>query len=93
MEAIFPITALQKRKKEVKAAADKGIVRITEQGVGAYVFSSEKAYEDSVRKAVADALYEARLHDAIAEARADVKAGRIYTDIDAFFDELDKEMA
>jgi len=92
MDAIYPITALQKRQKEVKQAAKKGIVRITEQGVGAYVFSSEKAYEESIRKAVSEALYEAHLHEAIAEARADVREGRVYDDVDGFFEELEEEL-
>ncbi|MEG1253593.1 MAG: hypothetical protein RSD25_01570 [Raoultibacter sp.] len=92
MEAIYPITALQKKQREVKAAAAKGIVRITEQGVGAYIFSSESAYAEALQKATAEAVFEARMHDALAEARADVAAGRIYTDAHAFFDEVEAEL-
>lgn len=92
MEAIYPITALAKNQRAVKESAREGIVRITEHGLGAYVFCSEKAYEKSLKKAASEAVLEARLHDAIAEARADVKAGRVYTDVDTFFDEFDKSL-
>ena len=45
MDAIYPVTALQKQQGEVKKAAQAGIVRITENGKGAYVFCSEEVFE------------------------------------------------
>ena len=45
MDAIYPVTALQKQQGEVKKAAQAGIVRITENGKGAYVFCSEDVFE------------------------------------------------
>ena len=45
MEPIFSMTTLQRNPKQVKTAAHDSIVRITEQGAGAYVFCSEEAFE------------------------------------------------
>lgn len=61
MEPIFPITALTKQQGEVKEAAEKEVVRITEHGAAAWIFASEEAFEKYVCDAVAEALYEAQL--------------------------------
>lgn len=92
MEAIFPISALQKEQKEVKEAAKAGLVRITEQGRAAYVFVSEEALEKKIQEERAAAVYEAKLAEIIAEGRADVDAGRVYADPTEFFDDLRQEM-
>lgn len=92
LEAIYPISALQKKQREVKEAAAKGIVRITEQGAGAYIFSSEEQYAAAIKKAQEEAVYEARLHDAIVSGRADMKAGRVHTDHRDFFDRMREEL-
>lgn len=86
LDPIYPISALQKKQREVKEAASKGIVRITEQGVGAYIFSSEEQFEKAIKRAQEQAVYEARLADSITAGRADVEAGRLHTDHEAFFD-------
>lgn len=78
MEAIFPISALQRAQGEVKAAAKEDLVRITENGRGAYVFCSEDVYRDKIREAGEKAAYEARMSMVIERGRADIAAGRIY---------------
>ena len=59
MEPIYPVTALQKKQGEVKEAARKGIVRITENGAGAFVFCSEEVYEQKMKEVADQAAYEA----------------------------------
>ena len=49
MEPIYPITALQKKPAEVKAAAAEGIVRITENGMGAKDVLAHGMVDDSYR--------------------------------------------
>ena len=92
MEAIFPISALQKEQKEVKEAARKGIVRITEQGRAAFVFASEEALEKRIQEERRQAVYEAKLEEIITAGRADVQGGRTYTDTERFFADLKDEM-
>ena len=55
MDAIYPVTALQKQQGEVKKAAQAGIVRITENGKGAYVFCSEEVFERMMQQVAEDA--------------------------------------
>ncbi len=78
MEAIYPVTALQKQQGEVRAAARSGLVRITENGRGAYVFCSEDVFEELLARARADAADEARMKAVCERARADIGAGRVY---------------
>ncbi|WP_139653315.1 hypothetical protein [Raoultibacter phocaeensis] len=85
LDEIYPISALIKKQKEVKEAAQRGVVRITEQGAGAYVFSSEEQYEKAIRRAQEEAVYEARLRDTIIAGRADMNAGRVHSDHEDFF--------
>ena len=76
---IFPITPLSKQSKEVKDAADKGPVRITENGRGAYVFMSEQALNDLIERERADAAYEAYLPDAVHRGAIAIEEGRSST--------------
>lgn len=50
MAPIFPVTVLSKDSKEVRDAARTSPVRITENGRGAYVFTSEGVLSDLVRR-------------------------------------------
>lgn len=90
MEAIYPITALAKDSKAVKAQADKGIVHITENGHGAYIFTSEKELDALIRRERADAVYEARVSAAIAQGDADLQSGRFVTSRESMFAEAEK---
>ena len=93
MEPIYPITALQKKPAEVKAAAAEGIVRITENGMGAYVFASEEAYERKLREVAAQAMEDALIVDAIERGRADMAAGRYITGTEAAWAEIERRAA
>lgn len=75
----FPITALSKDAKIVRAEADKSPMRITENGRGAYVFMSEKVFRSLVDGERADAAYEAYLLDSMGQGVADVEADRVVT--------------
>ena len=76
LSPIFPISALQKRQREVKEAAKDDVVRITENGSGAYVFCTEVVFKRALAEAAEEAAYEARMEAAILRGRADIAAGR-----------------
>lgn len=90
MEPIFPVTALQKKQGEVKEAARKGIVRITENGAGAFVFCSEEVYEQRMREVAQEAASEARMASIVERGFADIAAGRVYHGTEAAFAEIEK---
>ena len=85
MEPIFSMTTLQRNPNKVKEAARGSVVRITEQGTGAYVFCSEDAFEQRIAREREDAAYEARLLDAVGRGIADIEAGRYVTWVDEAF--------
>lgn len=85
MAPIYPVTALSKDIKAVKAKADKQVVRISENGRGAYVFASEKALADLIEKERQDAAWEAYTLQSVARGVADVDAGRYTTSREAMF--------
>mgnify|MGYP000963154538 CR=1 FL=1 len=70
MDAIYSATALRDHPREVKQAARERLVRITENGNGAYVFCSEEVFQREVDDAVERALYARRVSDAIDRGRA-----------------------
>lgn len=78
MEPIYPVTALQKKQGEVKEAARKGIVRITENGAGAFVFCSEEVYEQKMKEVADQAAYETLVAAALERGFADIEAERCY---------------
>lgn len=88
MDPIFPVSALQKKKSDVKRAAQDHLVRITENGVGAYVFCSEEIFERALAEAAEQAAYEERLAFGIERGRADYQAGRVVEGVEAARDEL-----
>ncbi len=55
MNPIFPISALQKKQREVKEAAKDDVVRITENGSGAYIFCTEETFKRALAEAAEDA--------------------------------------
>ena len=93
MEPIFPITALQKRTSEIKEAAKHDVVRVTENGAAAYIFTTEEIFERKIREAVEEAVYTARVADAIERGRADIAAGRYYVGTEAFLAEIERRRA
>ena len=86
MEPIYSMTALQRSPSEVKEAARNDVVRITEQGRGAYIFASEEAFEKRIAKERADAAYEARLLESVGRGIEDIRAGRFVTSVDEAFE-------
>lgn len=87
---IFPITALAKNVKAVKEAAQDSVVQITENGYGAYVFTSMQAFQDLIKREREDAAYEREFMQAVERGEADLKAGRYVTSIDDAFQEAAK---
>ena len=79
MEAIYSSVALRDRQRDVKEAARKDVVRITENGNGAFVFCSEEVFERRLRRAAEEAVYAERMACVVREGRKDVSAGRTYT--------------
>lgn len=90
LEPIFPISALQKRQREVKEAARAGVVRITENGAGAYVFCTEETFQRKLDEAAENAAYEARVAMAVERGRADIAAGRYVTGVEAALEEIER---
>lgn len=90
MEATFPVSALRERQSEVKDAARKGLVHITENGSGAWVFCSEEVLDGLLRSTAEEVAYEARMEALVARGVADVKAGRVYEGADAAFAEVER---
>ena len=86
MEPIFTMTALQRNVAEVKEAARKEVVRITEQGGSGFVFGSEEAFERRIAAEREDAAYEARLLEAVGRGAADIAEGRFATSVEEAFE-------
>lgn len=92
LDPIYPVTALQKKTAEVKEAARHDIVRITENGVGAYIFASEEMFEKRIKEAVEQAVEDALIAGVIERGRADIAAGRFMVN-DAAWEEIEKRAA
>lgn len=83
MDAIFTATDLRDRSGEVKRAARNGLVRITENGKGAFVLCSEQVYQQHIDEAVDRALYIERASDAILRGRESFDRGDFVEGIDS----------
>ncbi len=57
-------------------------MRITENGVGAFVFCSEEIFERRLQQAKNDAIYEAELNRAFREGESDFENGRFVEGFD-----------
>ena len=88
MDAIFSSTALRDRQAEVKKAAREGLVRITENGAGEFVFCSDEVFQQQIDDAVERALYCASVEGSIARGRAAFAAGDYVEGTDAAFAEI-----
>lgn len=82
MDAIFSTTELRDHPREVKAAAREGLVRITENGKGAYVLCSEDVFRREVDDAVERALYASRVEEAVLRGRTAIAEGDCVEGID-----------
>lgn len=83
MDKVYSSTALKERQGEVKAAAREGLVRITENGAGAFVFCSDEVFQREIDDAVERALYTARVEEAVLRGRAAAREGRTVEGIEA----------
>ena len=82
--SIYSSTALATRQREVKDAARAGIVHITENGNGAFVFCSEEVFAAEMERTREAARYEAELGYVLRRATGDVASGRYETDAAEF---------
>lgn len=89
MTAIYSSSALKTRQREVKDAAKKDVVHITENGNAAYILCSEEVFERLLCEAAEKAAYEERVRSAIRLGEADIAAGRVVEGTEALFAELD----
>jgi PHD/YefM family antitoxin component YafN of YafNO toxin-antitoxin module len=87
MDAIFSSTALRDRQAEVKKAAREGLVRITENGAGAFVFCSDEVFQLQLDEAAERALHCAAAEAAIARGRASYASGDYVEGAEAAFAE------
>lgn len=86
MDAIYSMTALQRTPSKVKKAARSNLVRITEQGQGAYVFCSDEVFEQRIEREREDAAYEARVTDSVRRGISDIEEGRLTNSVDDAFE-------
>lgn len=86
MEPIYSMTALQRNPSQGKSVARDNVVRITERGMGAYVFCSEEVFEERTAKEREDAAYGARLLESVGRGVVDIQAGRYVTFLDEAFE-------
>lgn len=88
IDPIYPISALQKKQAAVKQAAQDHVVRITENGMGAYVFCSESVFEQALAEAAEQAAYEERMATGIERGRLDYANGNVIHGVEAARAEL-----
>lgn len=93
MSSIYSSAALKMKQREVKDAACKDVVHITENGNAAFVFLSEELYEQRLREAAEQAAYEERMRACLRNGRADIEEGRFLEGIDALFDAVQKKVS
>lgn len=91
MATIFSSAALKSHQREVKDAAQKDVVHITENGNGAYVFMSEGLFQQKLSEAAEEAAYTERMRTAIRTGRADIAAGHYVEGIDSFLNAMDSK--
>ena len=82
MEAIYPITALQKNTAAIKAEARERLVHVTENGHAAFVFVSEEVLDDLIAREREEAVWEAQVCASIDRGIHDIEEGR-YVEADS----------
>lgn len=82
---IYSLTSLSKDTRAVREEAQHSLVRITENGRGAYIFTSEKTLQELIAREREDAAYEAYLSAAIEQGIKDIDAGRFATSREEMF--------
>lgn len=83
MEAIYPFSDLKTKQREVKDAALKDVVRVTENGKGAFVFCSEEVFERKLQAAAEEAAYAERVAASIRRGKTEIAEGKFVEGRDA----------
>lgn len=78
MEAIYPITALQKNSARIKEEARERLVHVTENGHAAFVFMSEEVLDELIAKEREEAVWEAQMIASIDRGMRDIEQGRYH---------------
>ncbi len=83
MTQIYSSTALVTKLREVKDAAEREIVHITENGNGAFIFCSEELFAQALEEERKKAIRAEQLLQVRRRSRADFAAGRYYEGVEA----------
>lgn len=93
MTAIYSSAALKTRQREVKDAARKEVVHITENGNAAFVLCSEEIFQQKLDEAAEQAAYAERMRAALLDGKADAAEGNVVEGTDAFFELVHQKLA
>ncbi|MDO4805797.1 MAG: hypothetical protein Q4A07_00975 [Coriobacteriales bacterium] len=85
MTAIYSSAALKTRQREVKDAARREVVHVTENGNAAFVLLSEELYEQKLAEAREEAAYAERMRATIRSGRIDRSEGRVIVGTENLF--------
>lgn len=91
--SIYSSTALATKQREVKNAANKQVVYITENGASAYIFCSEEVFERELKQAREQARYDAELELVVHRGMNQLASGAFTTDVDGFCKSVLKDRA
>ena len=81
------------KQREVKDAAREGIVHITENGNGAFIFCSEEVFAAELERTHESPRYKAELGYVLCRASEDVADGRYEADFAEFRHSVEAERA
>lgn len=87
---IYSSSALKTRQREIKDAARRDVVHITENGNAAFVLLSEELFAQRLRQAREEAAYEERMRQVILAGREDQREGRVIIGTNALLEEVDR---
>lgn len=90
MTAIYSSAALKTRQREVKDAALREVVHITENGNGAFVFCSEDLFNRALRESAERAAYEERMRAVVERGRAEYASGAFVEGTSAAMAEIER---
>ncbi len=93
MTVIYSSAALKTRQREVKNAALREVVHITENGNGAFVFCSEELFNRALQDAAEQAAYEERMRAVVERGRAEYAAGAVVEGTAAAVAEIERRWA
>ena len=86
----YPSTALRARQPEVRSAAAKGPVVITDTGGRRYLLTTEDSFRAEIEAAAKDAAYLERVAIAVRRGRQAVANGAYVEGLDAAREEMER---